>query len=124
MPRPFTYPLYAVGLDLLQSISNKRLFTFNEEYDSDTVGATATIDWNNGQKQKVTLTEACTLTFEDPPGPGNFILKVVPAGYGITWPDTVKWPAGTPPTLSSATDIVAFYYDGDNYYGVASLNFS
>tara|TARA_R100001594_G_scaffold150136_1_gene210157 strand:- start:906 stop:1661 length:756 start_codon:yes stop_codon:yes gene_type:complete len=42
---------------------------------------------------------------------------------------TVKWPGGSPPTLSTgadAVDIISFYWDNDNHtaYGVASLNFS
>ena len=50
----------------------------------------------------------------------------------ITWTldgsDTLLWPGGTAPTLSSANgavDILSFYFDGTSkYYGVASLNFS
>jgi hypothetical protein len=37
------------------------------------------------------------------------------------------WPGGTAPTLSTGNndiDIVTFYYDGTNYFGVFSLDFS
>jgi len=45
----------------------------------------------------------------------------------VTWPAAVLWPGGTAPTLSTganAVDLVALYYDGTNYYGVASLAFA
>ena len=105
---------------------------FTSEYDNGSSGASYTIDFNNGQKQRITLTAApCTLSFTAPAvGVGNFLLKIIQDGSGsrtITWPATVKWPNGTGPTLSTAAgavDIVTLYYDGTNYYSVASLNFS
>jgi len=104
--------------------------TFHEEWDNGNSGATATILWLT-QKQKITLTSATvTLTFTAPVGVGNFLLKVVQDGSGsrtVTWPAAVLWPGGSAPTLSTAAssvDIVSFYYDGSNYYGVASLAFA
>lgn len=104
--------------------------TFTSEYDNGNSGTADTINWGNSQKQKSTLTGNCTYTFTAPDGPGNFMLKVIQDGTGsrtVTWPATVKWPAGTAPTLStaaSAVDLIAFYYDGTNYYGQAGLNYS
>jgi len=104
--------------------------TFHEEWDNGNSGATATIPWLT-QKQKITLTSATvTLTFTAPVGVGNFLLKVVQDASGsrtVTWPAAVLWPGGSAPTLSTAAssvDIVSFYYDGSNYYGVASLAFA
>ena len=67
----------------------------------------------------------------------NLLLKITQPASGttytsITWSaagsDTILWPGGTAPTLSSANgavDIISFYWDGTSkYYGVASLNFS
>jgi hypothetical protein len=102
--------------------------TFDSEYGNG-AGAT-TVDWTNGQKQELALTSSPTLTFSAPSGVGNFLLRVVQDGVGsrtITWPASVKWPGGSAPTLSTAAssiDIVSFYYDGTDYYGVASLAFS
>jgi hypothetical protein len=104
--------------------------TFASEYNNGNSGSTPTVNWNNGQKQRITLTAAATFTFTAPPGPGNLLLKIIQdatGGRAATWPATVKWPAGTAPTLTTdanAVDIVTFYYDGTNYYGVASLNFT
>jgi hypothetical protein len=104
--------------------------TFNQEFDNGNSGTADTINWNNGLKQKSTLTDNCTFTFTDPPGPCNMILKLIQDGTGgrtVTWPASVKWPGGTAPTLSAGgddIDIVALYFDGTNYFGVASLDFS
>jgi hypothetical protein len=104
--------------------------TFNTEHDNGSQGASWTLDWNNGQKQKVTLTASTTtLTITAPPGPGNFLLKVIQGGAGsfeITWPAAVLWPNGNAPNFTNAAasvDIVTFYYDGTNYYGVANFDF-
>jgi len=113
------------------SVGAEGIIAFNEEYDNGNSSSSATIDWSSYQKQKITLTAATvTLTFTAPVGVGNFLLKVVQDGTGsrtVTWPAAVLWPGGSAPTLSTAAssvDIVSFYYDGSNYYGVASLAFA
>jgi len=99
---------------------------FDAEYDNGNSGSAKTIDWTNGNKQKLTITENTTLTFTDPSGPCNLILKLVNGGaYTITWPGEVKWADGSEPSwTSSGTDIVALYYDGSSYFAQGSLNFS
>jgi len=94
-------------------------------------GATGVIDWTVNQKQKVTITgTGITCNFTNPPGPCNLMLKVIQGdGSDVigTWDSDIKWPSNTPPTLSTANgaiDIISFYFDGTNYYGVGSLNFS
>lgn len=111
-------------------IQNVKTLTYEEEHDNGSQGASWTLDWNNGQKQKVTLTASTTsLTITAPPSVGNFQLKIIQGGagnFGITWPGTVLWPNGQAPNLTNAAgseDIVSFYWDGTNYYGVASLDF-
>ena len=101
---------------------------FAAEYDNGVAGVAETIDWNNGNKQKSSLSENSTYTFVAPSGVGNFLLKVAQLSGSdlITWPANVLWPSGTAPTLTttaSAIDIVTFYYDNVDYYGVASLDF-
>ena len=44
-----------------------------------------------------------------------------------TWPAIVKWPGGVAPILSTganAIDICSFCWDGTNYYGQCSYDFS
>lgn len=100
---------------------------FDAEYDTGS-GGSATITWNNGNKQKRTLSSAATLTFAAPSGPCNVVLKIVNSGAArtITWPASVKWPGSTVPTPSGSgkTDIYSFYYDGTSYFGAASLNYT
>ena len=105
--------------------------TFFSEYDEGSEAGAFTINWNNGNKQKVTLTGSTshTATFTAlTGGVGNVMIKIVQgdASNTITWPGTVKWPASTAPTLtttSGATDIVSCYYDRTNYFCTGSLAF-
>ena len=94
-------------------------------------GATGVIDWNVSQKQKVTITgTGITCNFMNPAGPCNLMLKVVQGdGSDVigTWDTDIKWAGGSAPTLSTGNgniDIISFYFDGTNYFGVGSLNFS
>lgn len=102
---------------------------YDEEYNNGDSGASKTIDWGNGNKQKITLTANSTLTFTNPSGPCNIVLKVVQDGTGsrtVTWDGDVKWSGGAP-TLSTGAgdiDILTFYFDGTNYYGAFLGDFS
>lgn len=104
--------------------------TFDEEVDNGNSGAAATIDWTAGNKQAIVLTDDCAFTFTDPAGPTNLILRLIQDGTGSrdpVWPANVLWPAGTEPTWTTTAwgvDIVAFYFDGVNYYGNSSLAFA
>ena len=98
---------------------------FDEEFANGSSGATATINWSNGQKQSITLSENSVLTFTAPAGIGNFLLRAINFGaFTPTWPATVLWPASTEPSWTVAgTDLIGFYYNGTNYHGAANLNF-
>ena len=112
-----------------QNIANIKTATFVDEHDDGNSSTSDTIDWREGLKHKSTLTGNCTYTFTAPAGPCNLMFKVVQDGTGsrtVTWPNTVKWPASTAPTLTTTAngiDVIAFYYDGTNYYGQATLAF-
>jgi len=82
-----------------------------------TSGAAATIDLEDGNFHKVTLTANCTLTFSNPPASGtagSFTLFLVQDGTGsriVTWPGTVDWSGATAPTLTTtaaAVDVLTF----------------
>ena len=97
---------------------------FASEVDNGNSGATDTIDWTAGNKQKSTLTANCTYTFSPAPlGPTNLVLRLIQDVGGTntaTWPATVHWTGGVAPTITAtgnAVDIVSFYYDGTNYHG-------
>ena len=96
------------------------------------IGSTGTaisVDWDNSNVQTLTITASGTLTMSNPIDGGVYTLQITQGGSGsnaITW-SNVKWPGGTPPTLSTAvaaTDILTFIYGPTAYFGNANLNFS
>ena len=98
---------------------------------STTGDGTTTINWTLGNKFKFTFgAQNDTFTFTAPTNPCNVLLVLIQDGTGsrlATWPGTVKWAGGTAPTLTTGAgtiDICSFYWDGSNYFGVASLAFA
>lgn len=90
--------------------------------------ATTSIDLSIGSVVPVTMGASITTLNLNNPSVGQYILKLTQDATGgrtITWPASVKWPAGTAPTLSAAnkTDIITLTYDGTNFYGSSQLNF-
>ena len=93
-----------------------------------TDGAGFTVDWNNGNVQRVTIAANRTPSFTNPKNGSRYLLTIVQGTGGsrtITWP-TIKWRGGTAPTLSTAVgkeDIITLIYQNSTYYGDASLNY-
>lgn len=93
-------------------------------------GGAKTITWSLGNKQKITLTADCTLTFTNPTGIPNLYLEVHQDGTGsrlVTWDSDVRWPGGTAPTLTttlSQFDVITCVYNGSVYVCGAGLNFT
>ncbi|HEX9779634.1 MAG TPA: hypothetical protein VGB20_00285 [bacterium] len=93
-------------------------------------GGSASVDWNNGNTQHLSVSEACTLSFSNGLSGRKYTLILKYSGaYGITWPGTVRWSGATAPTLTSAsgkTDYIGFIYNSvdSTYDGVSErLNF-
>src|SRR5437763_1935080 len=93
------------------------------QFDNGNSGASLTIDFNNGNAQRVTLTAATvTLTLTNGKARGSYVLECVQDGSGsrlITWAagggTAGRWPGGTAPTLTSTAsraDIFTFFHDG------------
>lgn len=100
---------------------------FNSEYDNGSVSSNTTINWLNGQNQKITLTADIILSFSNM-GVGHKQLKVVQDSTGSRIPTlpTGLWPQGEIIPFSTevnAIDILSIYYDGNNYFYQLSLNF-
>ena len=94
---------------------------------------TTTVDWSLGNKATMTFGagDIGTFAFTNPANPANFVLKLVQDTTGgrvvTAWDTDIKWANGTIPTLSTgagAIDIIAFFWDGTNYFGTLSANFS
>lgn len=94
---------------------------------------TTTVDWTNGNKATMTFGAGNigTFAFTNPTNSCNVLIKIIQDGTGsrtvTAWDGDIKWAGGgTAPTLSTAAnsiDIISFYWDGTNYFGVASLDF-
>lgn len=70
------------------------------------VGATRTFDLTVANFFSATLDQASTFTFSNPPGSGDFggfVLELTDGGSDtITWPASVDWPGGSPPSLTAS----------------------
>jgi len=98
-------------------------------FDAGNSGTAKTIDLANGNVQKLTLTNDCTITLTNPAG-GTFrsvLLYVFQDGAGsrlITWPGSVKWgDAGAPELSTAAGKMDKILLDtvdgGTTWYGAA-----
>lgn len=73
-------------------------------------GATETISGAN-QFHKVTMDQNCTFTFTSPTAGAAFALQLSGA-FTPTFPASVDWPDGTPPTYSSPSLYGFYTFDG------------
>ena len=100
---------------------NVKNATFLTEYDNGDSGPAKTIDWNNGQNQKITLTANCVLTLPSVTGTGRFQMKVIQDGTGarslsftsasVKNPTNFDFASGT----ANQECIITFYWDGAKY---------
>ena len=117
-----------VTLTGTETLTNKTIeagtFTngYTEEVNTANTSTAYTISLANGSFQILTLTGNATITMPTATAGKSFILLLKQDGTGsrtVTW-STVKWPAGTAPTITSTAskqDIFSFFADGTNWYG-------
>ena len=136
-------PANLASQNFLQNLSEDTTPTLGGELDAgaNSIGftmqtatgdGTTTVDWGNGNHMDFTFGAFNeTFTFTAPAKPGVYTMSLKQDSVGsrtATWPATVKWPAGTAPTLTTTAttgyDVISFRFDGTNYYSVATLNFS
>lgn len=95
-------------------------------FDCGTVGATETVNWRNGDRQKLTLDENLTITFSNAVAGQTITLYMLQDGSGtntITFADTIVWADNTTPSWTTTADkmnIAVIFYDGSAYYGVGN----
>lgn len=102
------------------------------EYANGTKTANWTLDFNNGQKQSVTMGSSNTISTLTFPGAGNYVLRVTQDATGsrvLTWPAAVKAPGGKSAglvlsTTANAVDIVSIYYDGSTAWATIAKAFA
>jgi hypothetical protein len=94
--------------------------------DLGTVGATETVNWASGDRQKMTLDENLTITFSNASEGQTLTLYMLQDGSGsntITFSDTITWADNTTPswtTTASKMNIAVITYVGSAYYGVGN----
>jgi hypothetical protein len=72
------------------------------------------------QMHKVTMDQACTFTFTSPSA-GAVFAVLLSGAFTPTWPGSVDWPDGTPPTYTSPSLYVFATFDaGTTWEGVQS----
>jgi hypothetical protein len=115
--------------EIKEALTVEKKIVFVSEIDNGESGSAKTIDWTQGNKQKLILTDNCVMSMAHPFGVAHLTLKLIQDGTGsrtVTWPATVKWPSGTAPTLTTTAwgiDLIVFYHDGLNYYGGSGLDY-
>ena len=98
-------------------------------FDNGNSGTTKTISLAVGNVQKLTLTGNVTLTLTNPTDAGVYNLELFTGAgsFTVTWPASVKWPAGTAPTITvtaSRMDLIRLVYDATSgeYWGSFTQN--
>lgn len=131
----------AAGLATLtgtETLTNKTVEagTFTNGYTEELVTANTTTAYTvslaNGSIQYLTLTGNCTYTFPTPAAGKSFTLIQKQDATGsrtVTWPASVKWPAGTAPTItataSKADKFIFTAIDSSSWLGsVAGQNYT
>ncbi len=100
------------------------------EQDTGNSGTTKTIDLSVASVAKSTLTGSVTYTLTNPGVAGStYVFRIIQgaSSYTVTWPATVKWPAGTAPvitTTSGRMDLISLLWDGTDYYGTFAQNYT
>lgn len=93
----------------------------------------ATVNWNVATQQNAVLTIGGNRTLANPTNLAageSMILKVIQDATGsrtLAYGTAYKWPGGSVPILSTAAnavDILSFYSDGTNLFGVVQLGFA
>lgn len=117
---------------LAGKLTSQKTIGFNAETDNGNGGTAKSVAWATRQKQKLTLTGNCTLTFDWTGCPvGHYQLKLIQDGTGsrsVTWstgtPGATKWlgSASAPGINSTAASetFVNLYWDGATCYGSVS----
>ena len=106
-----------------KTLTNPTVTNYVETPYSANSSTAITLDLTNGTVQIITLTGNATITMPTATSGKSCVMMLKQDGTGsrtVTW-STVKWAGGTAPTITSTAsrqDILSFFADGTNWYGV------
>ncbi len=106
-----------------KTLTNPTVTNYVETPYSANSSTAITLDLTNGTVQIITLTGNATITMPTATSGKSFIMLLkqdATGGRTVTW-STVKYAGGTAPTITSTAsrlDILSFFADGTNWYGV------
>lgn len=106
-----------------KTLTNPTVTNYTETPFSANSSTAITLSLTNGTVQIITLTGNATITMPTAVSGKSFIMYLKQDATGsrtVTW-STVKWAGGTAPTITSTAsrqDILSFFSDGTNWFGV------
>ena len=112
-----------VVLSSAPALTNPTVTNYVETPYSANSSTAITLALTNGTVQIITLTGNATITMPTATSGKSFIMFLKQDATGsrtVTW-STVKWAGGAAPTITSTAsrqDILSFFADGTNWYGV------
>jgi len=112
----------AFSTPTIDSLSITTLKQVSGLYDNGNSGASITINWANGDRQKVTISAGTTISFSGAVAGQVLTLLIVEnstGNFAVTLP-TIKYPGGGTfalTTTPNAINTVTLLYDGTNYLG-------
>ena len=100
--------------------------TYQETYVASSAASTVTLNLATGTSFSLTMDQATTFAFSNPPGSGTafsftLFLTQHSSAVAITWPNTVDWAGGSAPDAALANEVQAYAFftrdGGTTYYG-------
>jgi hypothetical protein len=99
----------------------------SEEYNVGTTTGSVTINWDQGNQQRIGSSGNLTFSFSNQTNGQTLRLVVCYGGaHTVTWPAGIKWAGGSAPTPTSTNgkcDVFSFLYTNTQLFGQSSLNF-
>jgi hypothetical protein len=94
-----------------------KFFEYVDIKDNGNSGSSYTIDWLEGNIQKIVLTDDCVFTFfRQVTGQMILIVECGQEAYTPTWPENVVWEKDSEPKFkANKITVCEFIYEGENY---------
>jgi hypothetical protein len=124
------------NVEITGTINFKEVAYFDSTTTTQVASNVVEVDWDKSNKCEITFASTDTgIDFTtNPPGKCNLLMMITQPASGATVAPTwainagsIKWAGGSAPTLSTGVgdvDIVTFYYNGTEFYGMCAKDFA